>query len=147
MDQATTEEHKQWNRRVWKTVNQKEEQQWKEHKMQKTKLRTYRTIKQTLTFEQYLNSKDRQARQTMTRFRGGTNELRIETGRYPFITNQDRRLQQVDWKQRWQRLSVFSIRQHFIQSPQHARRVGYRRYCHKGTAIPCLSILCCQRHR
>ena len=42
-------------------------------------------IKQTLTFEQYLNSKDRQARQ-MTRLRGGTNELRIETGRYP-ITN------------------------------------------------------------
>ena len=57
-----------------------------------TKLRTYRTIKQMLTFEQYLNSKDRQARQTMTRLRGGTNELRIETGRYP-ITNRDRRLE------------------------------------------------------
>jgi hypothetical protein len=90
--QWTTEEHKQWNSLVWKAVNQKEEQQWKEHMMQKTKLRTYRTIKQTLTFEQYLNSKDRQARQTMTRLRGGTNELRIETGRYP-ITNRDRRLE------------------------------------------------------
>jgi hypothetical protein len=30
--------------------------------------------------------------QTMTRLRGGTNELRIETGRYP-ITNRDRRLE------------------------------------------------------
>ena len=46
--------------------------------MQKTKLRTYRILKQTLTFEQYLNSKDRQARQTMTRLREGTNELIIE---------------------------------------------------------------------
>jgi len=90
--QWTTEEHKQWNSLVWKAVNQKEEQQWKEHMMQKTKLRTYRTIKQTLTFEQYLNSKDRQARQTMTRLRGGTNELKIETGGYP-ITNRDRRLE------------------------------------------------------
>ena len=65
MDQAAvdhTEEHKQWNSPVWKAVNQKEEQQWKEHMMQKTKLRTYRTIKQTLTFEQYLNS--RQAGET-----------------------------------------------------------------------------------
>ena len=64
----------------------------KKKKKKKTKLRTYRTIKQTLTCEQYLNSKDRQARQTMTRLRGGTNELRIETGRHP-ITNRDRRLE------------------------------------------------------
>ena len=35
--QWTTEEHKQWNSLVWKAVNQKEEQQWKENMMQKTK--------------------------------------------------------------------------------------------------------------
>ena len=35
--QWTTEEHKQWNRQVWKAINQKEEQQWKEHMMQENK--------------------------------------------------------------------------------------------------------------
>ena len=55
------------------------------------KLRTYRTIKHKLEFEPYLNHDNTYARETMTRLRGGTNELRIETGRYP-NTNKDRRL-------------------------------------------------------
>ena len=59
---------------------------------QKPKLRTYRQLKTELRFERYLTTRDREAREVMTRLRGGTNELRIETGRYP-ITNRDRPLE------------------------------------------------------
>ena len=58
----------------------------------KPKLRTYRQLKTRLRFEQYLTTKDREEREVMTRLRGGTNELRIETGRYA-ITNRDRPLE------------------------------------------------------
>ena len=60
--------------------------------LQKPKLRTYRQLKTQLRFEQYLKTNDREAREVMTRLRGGTNELRIETGRYA-ITNRDRPLE------------------------------------------------------
>ena len=56
------------------------------------KLPTYRSLKHTLSFEQYLTHDDRRAREVITRLRGGTNELRIETGRYP-NTNRDKPLQ------------------------------------------------------
>ena len=59
---------------------------------QKPKLRTYIQLKTELRFEAYLKTRDREAREVMTRLRGGTNELRIETGRYP-ITNRDRPLE------------------------------------------------------
>jgi hypothetical protein len=39
-----------------------------------------------------LTTKDREEREVMTRLRGGTNELRIENGRYA-ITNRDRPLE------------------------------------------------------
>ena len=75
-------------------VNQKEEQQWKEHMMQKTKLITYRTIKQTLTFEQYLNSKDS----------AGADDDEIER-RNEWAENRDRKMINIqsqteteDWK-------------------------------------------------
>ena len=59
----------------------------------KPKLRTYRQLKTKLCFEHtYLKMRDREARELMTRLRGGTNELRIETGRYA-ITNRDRPLE------------------------------------------------------
>ena len=57
----------------------------------KAKLRTDRQLKTELRFEEYLMTRDREAREVMTRPRGGTNELRIETGRYP-VTNRDRPL-------------------------------------------------------
>ena len=66
--------------------------QWKERMQQKPKLRTYIQLKTELRFEAYLKTRDREAREVMTRLRGGTNELRIETGRYP-ITNRDRPLE------------------------------------------------------
>jgi len=46
----------------------------------KPKLRTYRLLKDRLCFEDYLTHPDVRARETMTRLRGGTNELRIEKG-------------------------------------------------------------------
>ena len=52
---------------------------------------TYHQLKTQLRFEPYLTTKDREEREVMTRLRGGTNELRIETGRYA-ITNRDRPL-------------------------------------------------------
>ena len=62
----------------------------------KPKLRTYIQLKTRLQFEHnYLTTKDREAREVMTRLRGETNELRIETGRYP-ITNRDRPLELKD---------------------------------------------------
>jgi hypothetical protein len=65
---------------------------WKDRMLSKPKLRTYRQLKQHLTCEQYLTFHDRRAREIMTTLRGGTNELRIERGRYP-ITNRDKRLE------------------------------------------------------
>jgi len=70
----------------------REEREWLARMQTKPKLRTYVTLKHELTFEHYLTSDDIQARHVMTRLRRGTNELRIETGRYP-ITNRDRRLE------------------------------------------------------
>ena len=58
----------------------------------KPKLRTYITLKHKLKFENYLTHDNARARQVMTRLRGGTNELRIEQGRYP-NTNRDRGLE------------------------------------------------------
>ena len=54
----------------------------------KPKLRTYRLLKDRLCFEDYLTHPDVRARETMTRLRGGTNELRIEKGRHR-ATNRD----------------------------------------------------------
>jgi len=83
----------EWQRELKDKIHTREETKWKHNMTTKPKLRTYRTIKNTLTFEtDYLTYKDKTARQVMTRLRGGTNELRIETGRYP-ITNRDRRLE------------------------------------------------------
>src|SRR3954453_8514468 len=73
-------------------IHMGEEREWLERMQTKPKLRTYITLKHELTFEDYLTYDDVQAGQDMTRLRGGTNELRIETGRYP-ITNRDRRLE------------------------------------------------------
>ena len=46
------------------------------------KLRTYATFKRNLSREKYLDSMDEKERRAMTRIRSGTNELRIDTGRY-----------------------------------------------------------------
>jgi hypothetical protein len=88
----THEQFMKWDTELRKRIGEREEKAWKQGMMEKTKLRTYRTLKHTLSFEPYLTHDDRRAREVMTRLRGGTNELRIEVGRYP-NTNRDRRLQ------------------------------------------------------
>ena len=61
----------------------------------KPKLRTYRLLKNNLCFEEYLKHPDLRARETMTRLRGGTNELRIEKGRHR-VTNRDQILHESE---------------------------------------------------
>jgi hypothetical protein len=88
----TRNEAKNWRYTVREKIKEREEIQWKQRMRHKPKLRTYRQLKTKLQFEHtYLTMRDREAREVMTRLRGGTNELRIETGRYA-ITNRDRRL-------------------------------------------------------
>ena len=88
----TRKEAKNWRYTVKEKIQEREELQWKERMQHKPKLRTYRQLKTKLQFEHtYLTMRDREAREVMTRLRGGTNELRIETGRYA-ITNRDRPL-------------------------------------------------------
>ena len=90
--ELSPKEAKKWDGELREKIALKEENEWKERMKTKPKLRTYQILKQTLEFEHtYLSHHDRRARQVMTRLRGGTNELRIETGRYP-ITTRDRRL-------------------------------------------------------
>ena len=89
----TESEAKQWRSRIKERIREREETQWKESMQTKPKLRTHRQLKTKLQFERtYLTTRDREAREVMTRLRGGTNELRIETGRYA-ITNRDRPLE------------------------------------------------------
>ena len=88
----THEQFMKWDTELRTKIGEREEREWKQRMIPKRKLRTYRTLKHTLSFEPYLTHDDRRAREVMTRLRGGTNELRIETGRYP-NTNRDRRLE------------------------------------------------------
>ena len=85
-------EAKEWRSTLREKIQAREEMQWKERMQQKPKLRTYRQLKTRLRFEDYLMTRDREAREVITRLRGGTNELRIERGRYA-ITNRDRPLE------------------------------------------------------
>jgi hypothetical protein len=83
----------QWRGTLKEKIREREETQWKERMQGKPKLRTYILLKTQLQFERaYLTTRDKEAREVMTRLRGGTNELRIETGRYA-ITNRDRPLE------------------------------------------------------
>ena len=84
-----------WDKELREKIHAREEKEWLARMQTKPKLRTYRTIKHKLEFEPYLNHDNTYARETMTRLRGGTNELRIETGRYP-NTNRDRRLDEEE---------------------------------------------------
>ena len=71
-----------WDKELREKIHAREEKEWLARMQTKPKLRTYRTIKHKLEFEPYLNHDNTYARETMTRLRGGTNELRIETGKH-----------------------------------------------------------------
>ncbi len=56
----------------------------------KSKLRTYRVRKKELETEKYLEEGTAQQRRVMVMMRGGTNDLRIETGRYEKLEEKER---------------------------------------------------------
>ena len=58
--------------------------------LEKPKLRTYIKHKKKLEMEKYLNNNDFKGRRMLSRIRSGTNNLRIETGRYDKLKIEDR---------------------------------------------------------
>ena len=83
---------KGWEAAVSKAIFEREQKQWLERMEGKEKLRTYRTLKRKLEYEEYLNGGGGEGREALTAVRGGTNALRIETGRHR-ITNRHRALE------------------------------------------------------
>ena len=75
-------DQKGWRAIVTDRMQNHVESQWRENMRRKAKLRTYVTIKDKLQLEPYLHFKNRLARISLARLRGGTSFLRIETGRY-----------------------------------------------------------------
>jgi hypothetical protein len=67
---------------VRQLIKNKEESEWREQIEKKRKLRTYRKLKSRLVLEDYVVELDREKRRHLTMLRGGTNKLRIETGRW-----------------------------------------------------------------
>ena len=104
-----------WDKELREKIHAREEKEWLARMQTKPKLRTYRTIKHKLEFEPYLNHDNTYARETMTRLRGGTNELRIETGRYP-NTNRDRRLDEDERRCLLCMLGEVEDERHFVLS-------------------------------
>ena len=54
-------------------------------------MRTYINVKEKLKMEKYIEIPDERGRRSMARLRSGTNDLRIETGRYVKLERDDRR--------------------------------------------------------
>ena len=65
-----------------KLIQKRDEEEWRENMNKKSKLRTYRKLKSKLKVEKYIIETDREKRRQLTMLRGGTNKLRIETGRW-----------------------------------------------------------------
>jgi hypothetical protein len=63
-------------------LNRKEQSEWRERIEKKPKLRLYNKLKDRLVVEDYVLELDRDKRRQLTMLRGGTNKLRIETGRW-----------------------------------------------------------------
>ena len=57
---------------------------------EKSKLRLYKKLKTRLVLEDYVVELDREKRRQLTMLRGGTNKLRIETGRWRNEVEQER---------------------------------------------------------
>ena len=75
---------------VKKLVRKKEENEWRENMNKKSKLRLYRKLKNRLVLEDYVVELDRAKRRQITMLRGGTNSLRIETGRWRGESEEER---------------------------------------------------------
>jgi hypothetical protein len=79
-----------WRSIVWKKIQDKEQEVWRKRMDSKSKLGTYRTMKRDLEAEKYLEEGTAQQRRAMVMMRGGTNDLRIETGRYEKLEEEER---------------------------------------------------------
>ena len=67
---------------VRKRLEIEEEKFWRNQLQRKSKLRLYRKIKTELRFEEYLIFLNRVKSRNLTLLRGGSPQLRIETGRW-----------------------------------------------------------------
>src|SRR2546421_4996944 len=74
-------EASKFNNLVSELIVRKEEKEWREEMQKKSKLRMYRKIKTKLVLEEYIIELERSKSRQLTMLRGGTNKLRIETGR------------------------------------------------------------------
>ena len=67
---------------VRKSLEIEEEKFWRNQLQRKSKLRLYRKLKTELRFEEYLIFLNRVKSRNLTLLRGGSPQLRIETGRW-----------------------------------------------------------------
>ena len=82
--------NRSWVSEVQKMIYVNEMNNWRRRMMMKPKLRTYITLKKDLILENYLlNETNIIGRYEITKLRGGTNRLRIETGRYEMINTEN----------------------------------------------------------
>jgi hypothetical protein len=82
-DRSINGHRKYWTKIFRKEIQKEEEKEWRERMGKKEKLRSYITIKDKLVLEPYLLSeKNKQGRWLVTSVRTGSNQLRIETGRW-----------------------------------------------------------------
>ena len=80
----------QWRKQLKNLIQQKEEIEWKERMIKKSKLRNYRRFKTRLEEEEYIKVEPRDLRRTITSLRSGTNQLRVERGRWKKEVLEDR---------------------------------------------------------
>lgn len=74
---------KEWKRLVRTRIQEREEKHWIHEMHEKDKLRLYRVLKCELEEEEFLHELwDREERRALVAMRGGTNVLRVETGRW-----------------------------------------------------------------
>jgi hypothetical protein len=80
----------EWRSVVLAKVQEKEEREWRVRMEGKSKLRTYRQFKEVLERELYLEEGTASQRRVMVMVRGGSNDLRIERGRYEKLRVEER---------------------------------------------------------
>ena len=79
-----------YSKQVYLAVRKWENEIWKEGVASKTKLKIYSRLKSKIGYENYLDSKDVRGRRLMTKLRGGSNGLRLETGRWVGLERNER---------------------------------------------------------
>ncbi len=88
-----------WKRYIKKIIYNYEEKQWRTGMEKKSKLRTLRRFKTSLSISPYLlTTGSYRGKMLMTTLRSGTNALRIETGRWEQLQEHQRICDQCDMK-------------------------------------------------